>query len=74
MPVIPYEEGLLDVGLQDKSQTVQAGQQQKDDAMFFECDLEARLDHATGRLDFRGLYVHGTPNARFFTLVGSARM
>jgi hypothetical protein len=36
--------------------------------MFFECDLEASLDDSTGKLAFRGPFVHGTPEARFLYL------
>ena len=68
MPAIPLEEGALDVGMQDKAQTVYAGQKQIDGTMFFECDLEASLDDSTGRLTFRGSFVHGTPQARFLYL------
>jgi hypothetical protein len=68
MPAIPLEEGALDVGMQDKAQSVHAGQKQKDGSMFFECDLETRLDDSTGRVTFRGPFVHGTPEARFLYL------
>jgi hypothetical protein len=68
MPEVPPEEGPLDVGIQDKSQTVHAGKEQKDGVMFFECDLEAKLDDSTGGLAFRGPFVHGTPDARFLYL------
>lgn len=68
MPVIPLEEGRIDVGMQDKAQTVHPGQKQKDGSMFFECDLEASLNEATGKLAFRGPFVHGTPEARFLYL------
>ncbi len=64
MPATPLEEGTLDVGIQDKAQTVLAGQKQKDGSMFFECNLEASLDDSTGRLTFRGPFVHGTPEVR----------
>ncbi|MDO9086023.1 MAG: DUF5990 family protein [Anaerolineaceae bacterium] len=68
MPVIPLEEGTFDVGMQDKNQSVHAGQKQKDGSMFFGCDLEASLDDSSGRLSFRGPFVHGTPEARFLYL------
>jgi len=68
MPAIPLEEGTLDVGMQDKAQAVHTGQKQKDGSMFFECDLEASIDDSTGRLAFRGPFVHGTPEARFLYL------
>jgi hypothetical protein len=68
MPTIPLEEGILDVGMQDKTQTVHAGKKQKDGSMFFECDLEASLNESNGMLIFRGPFVHGTPQTRFLYL------
>ena len=68
MPAIPPEEGALDVGIQDKAQAVHAREKQKDGSMFFECDLEARVNDSAVRPDFRGSFVHGAPNARFLYL------
>ncbi len=68
MPIIPQQEGILDVGIQDKNQHVYAGQKQKDGSMFFECDIEASLDESNRTLSFRGSFVHGTPQARFLYL------
>ncbi|MFM7120084.1 MAG: DUF5990 family protein [Gammaproteobacteria bacterium] len=68
MPAIPPSEGKLDVGIQDKAQAVYAGQKQKDGSMFFECALEASRDESTGKPNFRGPFVHGTPEARFLYL------
>src|ERR1041385_1354947 len=68
MPVIPPDEGPLDVGIQDKAQVVHNGLKQKDGSMFFECALEVRLDASTGRPSFRGPFVQGTPESRFLYL------
>ena len=68
MPQTPAEEGTLDVGLQDKSQAVHAGKQAKGGAMYFECTVEARINHTTKELDFRGRFVQGTARDRFLYL------
>ena len=68
MPATPPDEGKLDVGIQDKSQAVHAGQKQKDGSTFFECALEAGRDESTGKPIFRGPFVQGTPDARFLYL------
>jgi hypothetical protein len=66
MPETPTTEGELDIGIQDKAQTVHTGQKAKDGSVYFECAVEAKMDN-TG-LDFRGPFVHGTPQSRFLYL------
>ena len=66
MPETPASEGVLDIGIQDKAQTVHAGRMTKAGATYFECAVEARIDE--GGLDFRGPFVHGTPQSRFLYL------
>lgn len=68
MPEIPADEGALDIGIQDKTQAVHAGLIAKNGAIYFECALEARIDPSTKVLDFRGPFVHGTPQGRFLYL------
>jgi hypothetical protein len=68
MPETPAAEGELDIGIQDKTQTVHAGRTAKGGAVCFECAVEARIDSLTKRLDFRGPFVHGTPQSRFLYL------
>ncbi len=68
MPETPPEEGALAVGIQDKKQAVHAGRTGKDGEMCFECAAEARVDDLSGDIDFRGPFVHGTPQARFLYL------
>jgi hypothetical protein len=66
MPVIPTTEGELDIGIQDKAQKVHFGQKAKDGTISFECLIEAKTDPSV--LDFRGPFVHGTPQGRFVYL------
>jgi Family of unknown function (DUF5990) len=66
MPTIPTTEGELDVGIQDKAQNIHVGRAAKDGSIYFECRIEARTDTTT--LDFRGPFVHGTPQNRFVYL------
>jgi hypothetical protein len=68
MPDTPAAEGALDIGIQDKTQTVHAGRTAKDGAVYFDCAVEARMDTLTNGLDFRGPFVHGTPQSRFLYL------
>jgi hypothetical protein len=68
IPETPAEEGALDVGIQDKKQAVHAGRTGQDGEMCFECSAEARIDDLSGEIDFRGPFVHGTPQARFLYL------
>jgi hypothetical protein len=68
MPVTPATEGALDIGIQDKAQTVHAGRTAKDGAVYFECAVDARTDSLTQGLDLRGPFVHGTPQGRFLYL------
>ena len=68
MPETPPEEGALEVGIQDKKQAVHAGRTGKDGEMCFECSAEALVDDLSGDIDFRGPFVHGTPQARFLYL------
>jgi hypothetical protein len=66
MPTIPTTEGELEVGIQDKAQNIHLGRAAKDGSIYFECKIEARTD--TTPLDFRGPFVHGTPQSRFVYL------
>jgi Family of unknown function (DUF5990) len=66
MPTIPTTEGELDVGIQDKAQNIHVGRAAKDGSIYFECGIDARTDTTT--LDFRGPFVHGTPQSRFVYL------
>lgn len=68
MPETPVEEGALDVGIQDKKQAVHAGRIGRDGEMRFDCSAEALVDGLSGDIDFRGPFVHGTPQARFLYL------
>ena len=68
MPETPATEGALDIGIQDKAQAVHAGRTTTDGAVYFECAVEARMDSLTKGLDFRGPFVHGTPQGRFLYL------
>ena len=72
MPETPVTEGALDIGIQDKAQAVHSGRTAKDGAVYFECAVEARLD--TSGLDFRGPFVHGTPQGRFLYLSWKRRV
>ncbi len=65
MPTTPPTDEALDVGIQDKAQAVHAGRTAKDGTIYFECAAEARIDGLTKELDFRGPFVHGTPQSRF---------
>jgi hypothetical protein len=66
MPAVPSTEDELDVGIQDKAQNVHRGRVTQDGSVYFECTIEAKLD--TPALDFRGPFVHGTPQGRFIYL------
>jgi hypothetical protein len=66
MPAVPSTEGDLDIGIQDKAQNIHIGRVAKDGSIHFECSIEAKLD--TPALDFRGPFVHGTPQSRFVYL------
>lgn len=68
MPETPATEGTLDVGIQDKAQAVHAGRKAKDEVIYFECSIEVRMDSLKSGLDFRGPFVHGTPQGRFLYL------
>ena len=68
MPETPAEEGALDVGIQDKKQILHAGLPGKNGEMHFECSAVALVDALSGGIDFRGPFVHGTPQARFLYL------
>ena len=68
MPETPATEGTLDIGIQDKAQAVYAGRTAKDGGIYFECAIEARMDSQTKEIDFRGPFVHGTPQRRFLYL------
>jgi hypothetical protein len=68
MPETPFEEGLLDVGLQDKAQAVHPGRVHKDGTTVFACALEAILVDGGQAPGYRGPFVHGTPDARFLYL------
>ena len=65
MPETPPTDEALDIGIQDKAQAVHAGRTAKDGTIYFECAVEARIDGQTEGLDFRGPFVHGTPQSRF---------
>ena len=65
MPEIPATDEALDIGIQDKTQAVHARRTAKDGTIYFECEVEARTDGVAKGLDFRGTYVHGTPQSRF---------
>jgi Family of unknown function (DUF5990) len=66
MPTIPTTEGELEVGIQDKAQNIHLGRVAKDGSIYFECSIDVRTD--TTPLDFRGPFVHGTPQSRFVYL------
>ena len=68
MPEIPADEGMLDVGIQDKKQAVHAGRTAKNQALYFDCAVEARMGSLNKGLDFGGPFVHGTPQSRFIYL------
>jgi hypothetical protein len=72
MPATPATEGDLDIGIQDKAQYIHIGRPAKDGSVLFECAIEANVDAST--LDFRGPFVHGTPQNRFVYLSWKRRM
>jgi hypothetical protein len=65
IPATPPTNELLDVGIQDKAQTVHAQRTAKDGTIYFECIVEARINDPIKGIDFRGPFVHGTPQSRF---------
>jgi Family of unknown function (DUF5990) len=65
MPATPPTDEALDVGIQDKAQAVHAARTTRDGTIYFECAVEARIDGLSKELDFRGPFVHGTPQSRF---------
>ena len=65
IPAAPPTDEALDIGIQDKALAVHAGRTAKDGTIYFECEVEARMDGLTKTLDFRGPFVHGTPQSRF---------
>jgi hypothetical protein len=64
---LPPLEEPADVGLQDKEQNVHAGDRKRDGSTAFECVIQVK-DKGNGAIDFSGLFVHGTPAARFIYL------
>ena len=74
MPEPPPTAEALDVGIQDKAQAVHAGRTAKDGTIYFECLVEARIDGLTKTLDFRGPFVHGTPQSRFLYVSWKRRL
>jgi hypothetical protein len=67
-PASTYEDKAVDFGLQDKSQNLVSGQLQPNGSLVFEFSIEALKIEGQDQPDWRGLYVHGTPNQRFLYL------
>ena len=65
MPETPPTNEPLDIGIQDKAQSVHAGVSTSDGSICFGCNVEVHVDTQTKALDFRGHFVHGTRQARF---------